>query len=240
MNINVYPTLSTFLTQLPWFAAGSVLGLCLVPLARFIPGKVLHLADAALHEWEGPGGGLEHPVPPARRIWVPVLNALVWVFVAQTMPLQPFWEVLPLALMTSTLLLLGLIDWDTTLLPDLIVLPLGIAGLACSYAGITGQSLAASALSAALVLVVMGGFAWLYQRIRGKIGIGGGDLKLFAALAAWSGIVDVLYIMLWANLLTIAWYFIWRRFKGLSPEAEWPFGPSIVAAAFVIGLYTTW
>ena len=124
-------------------------------------------------------------------------------------------------------------DWDTTLLPDWVVLPLGLAGLVSSYAGLTPQNLSASATAAVLTLGVFGGFAWAFQRIRGISGIGGGDLKLLAALATWWGVVDVLYIMILASVVTVVWNLIWRRFKGLSPQAEWPFGPAIVIAALV-------
>jgi leader peptidase (prepilin peptidase) / N-methyltransferase len=139
--------------------------------------------------------------------------------------------------LASTLVLLALIDWDTTLLPDWVVLPLGVAGLASSYAGFTPHNLLVSAGSAAVVFGLLGGFAWVFQRIKGKSGIGGGDLKLLAALATWWGVVGVLYIVLGANVFTVASYVVWRRFKGLSTQVEWPFGPAIVVAALVWGLH---
>ena len=94
--------------------------------------------------------------------------------------------------------------------------------------------------SAAVVLGLLGGLAWIFQRIKGESGIGGGDLKLLAALATWWGLVGVLYMVLWASLGTVVWYLVWRRFKGLSPQAEWPFGPAIVVAALVWGLWAAY
>ena len=220
----------------PWWLAGAWVGLWLVPLARIIPHKVLQCARAPLHEWQGPGGGLEQPVPLARRIWVPVVNASLWACAAGTASYPSFWAALPGACLASTLLLLALIDWDTTLLPDWVVLPLGLAGLAASYAGFTPHSLLVSAASAVVLLVLMGGPAWVFQRIKGERGIGGGDLKLLAALAAWWGLVGVLYVVLWASVATVVWYLVWRRFKGLSSQAEWPFGPAIAVSALVWGL----
>lgn len=225
-------------TTRPLLLAGAVVGLWMVPLARFIPRKVLQLADAPLHEWKGPGGGLEAPVPKARRIWVPLLNALLWALAAGTAVHQPLWSELSKAALASALLLLALIDWDTTLLPDLVVLPLGLAGLIGSYAGITPQSLLAATVSASVMLGLLGGLALVYQRIRGESGVGGGDLKLLAALAAWWGLVGVLNMVLWASVVTVIWYVVWRRFKGLNPLSEWPFGPAIVAAALMWSLLT--
>ena len=220
----------------PWWLAGALVGLCLVPLARIIPRKVLQRAKASLHGWQGPGGGLEQPIPTARRIWVPVVNASLWAYAAETASHSAFEAALMGASLASTLVLLALIDWDTTLLPDWIVLPMGMAGLASSYAGLTPHSLLVSAASAAVVLILLGGLAWVFQRIRGESGIGGGDLKLLAALATWWGLVGVLYVVLWASVGTVVWNLVWRRFKGLSPQAEWPFGPAIVVAALLWGL----
>jgi leader peptidase (prepilin peptidase)/N-methyltransferase len=216
--------------------AGAWVGLWLVALARIIPRQVLQCAKAPLHEWQGPGVVLGQPIPPARRIWVPVVNASLWACAAHTASQPAFWAALPGASLASTLLLLALIDWDTTILPDWVVLPLGLAGLFSSYAGFTPHNLLASAASAAVVLGLLGGLAWVFQRIKGDSGIGGGDLKLLAALATWWGVVGVLYVVLWASVVTVVWNLVWRRFKGLSPQAEWPFGPAIVLAALVWGL----
>jgi len=220
-----------------WLLAGALVGVWLVPLARIIPHKVLLLAEAPFHEWQGPGGGLENPIPMARRIWVPVVNAALWAYAANASSYPVFWGVLSGAGLASTLVLLALIDWDTTMLPDWVVLPLGGMGLVCSYAGFTPNSLLVSAVSAALVLGLLGGLGWLFQRIKGVSGIGGGDLKLLAALSTWWGLLDVFYVVLWASVITVLWYFLWRRFKGLSSEAEWPFGPAIVVAALAWSLW---
>jgi leader peptidase (prepilin peptidase)/N-methyltransferase len=49
-------------------------------------------------------------------------------------------------------------------------------------------------------------------------------------------LVGVLYVVLWASVVTVVWYVVWRRFKGLDSQAEWPFGPAIVVAALLWGL----
>jgi leader peptidase (prepilin peptidase)/N-methyltransferase len=43
-------------------------------------------------------------------------------------------------------------------------------------------------------------------------------------------------VVLWASVVTVVWYVVWRRFKGLDSQAEWPFGPAIVVAALLWGL----
>lgn len=220
-----------------WWLVGALTGLWLVPLARIIPRKVLQQAQADLREWQGPGGGLEQPAPFARRIWVPLLNASLWAFTANATSHPAFWAASLLwGSVASTLLLLALMDWDTTLLPDWIVWPLGAMGLFSSALGFTTQSLLASAASAAVVLFFFGGFAWLFRRIKGVSGIGGGDLKLLAVLATWFGVSGVFHVMILGGIITVLWYLAWRQLKGLGSEAEWPFGPAIVIAALVWGL----
>jgi len=88
-----------------------------------------------------------------------------------------------------------------------------------------------------VVLGLLGGLAWVFRRIRGASGIGGGDIKLLVALATWFGVDGVLYIVFWASLITVVWILAWRHFKGFSPQAEWPFGPSIVIAALAWSLF---
>ena len=221
----------------PWWLVGELLGLLLVPLARIIPRKVLQRAHAPSCEWQGPGGGLEKPVPFARRIWVPVINASLWIYASGAAGHPRFWIASLLwGGVASALLLLALMDWDTTLLPDWIVWPLGGLGLFSSAVGFTSQSLLASAASAAVVLAFFGGLAWMFRRIKGISGIGGGDLKLLAVLATWLGIAGVFYIVIFAGVITVVWNLAWRYFKRLDSEAEWPFGPAIVMAALVLGM----
>jgi leader peptidase (prepilin peptidase) / N-methyltransferase len=217
----------------PWWLSGALAGLWLAPLARIISRTVLQGAQANLIEWQGPGGGLEQPIPLSRRIWAPLLNACLWVGATSPASHQAFWPTLLWAGVASSLVLLALTDWDTTLLPDWVVLPLGLAGLFSSYAGGGSRGLFVSAASAVVIFGLLAGLAWGFRRINGRSGIGRGDLKLLAALAAWWGVVDVLYIMMLASVVTVVWNLIWRRFKGLSPQAEWPFGPSIVISALV-------
>jgi leader peptidase (prepilin peptidase)/N-methyltransferase len=220
----------------PWWLSGAFVGLWLAPLAKIVPRKVLQRTQADLHEWQGPGGGAEQPVALSRRLWVPLLNASLWAAAAGAASHQTFWSALLWAVLASTLLSLALMDWDATLLPDWIVLPLGLLGLCGSAAGLTTQSLPASVLSAMIVLGLFGGLAWMFRRIRGVSGIGGGDLKLLAALATWWGVINVFYIVSLASVLTVVWYVAWRLFKKLAPEAEWPFGPAIVIASLAWGL----
>jgi leader peptidase (prepilin peptidase)/N-methyltransferase len=89
---------------------------------------------------------------------------------------------------SAALLALALIDWDTTLLPDDITLPLLWAGLI--VAALQWNPLVS--LPTALWGAVAGYLSlwlvyWAFKLVTGKEGMGYGDFKLFAALGAWFG-----------------------------------------------------
>ena len=93
-----------------------------------------------------------------------------------------------------------MIDWDTTLLPDDLTLPLLWAGLVAAACGWTVP------LSAALWGAVAGYLSlwavyWLFKLTTGKEGMGYGDFKLLAALGAWLGWQMVLPMMLGASVI---------------------------------------
>lgn len=83
------------------------------------------------------------------------------------------------------LLLLFTFDLRYRILPDTLTLPLALAGILSSEA--TGVNLWPSitglAVTGLTMLALQAGFRWL----RGYDGLGGGDVKLLAAMGAWLG-----------------------------------------------------
>jgi leader peptidase (prepilin peptidase)/N-methyltransferase len=84
------------------------------------------------------------------------------------------------------LIALAFIDFDTTLLPDSITLPLLWLGLLFNLGGhfTTLQSAVVGAMAGYLVLWAV---YWLFRLATGKEGMGFGDFKLLAAIGAWLG-----------------------------------------------------
>lgn len=152
------------------------------------------------------------------------------------------------------------IDWRHLVLPNLIVLPVWIAGLA--WAGFAGH------VQEALLGTALGFIPGFIGFLSG--GLGGGDVKLMAALGAWFGIL-VVPIILVGCCLGFVWSLIrlaragrlkaWARDFGCSlfmrcvlrvrgamavppiPDTPTPgsgnvlpFGPSLVIAAWAIFL----
>ena len=82
--------------------------------------------------------------------------------------------------------LLGVVDVLALRLPDLITLPLGVAGLVLAP-GLLGAPLKDHVIGAAAGYLVLALLGWAYARIRGRDGLGLGDAKLLAVAGAWLG-----------------------------------------------------
>lgn len=133
----------------------------------------------------------------------------------------------------SLLLAASLVDWDTTLLPDDMTLPLLWMGL---LAAALGWNLTPSQA----VWGAVGGYLslwsvyWLFQLTTGKEGMGYGDFKLLAALGAWLGPSMLLPIVLGASTLG-AVVGIGMKLTGALREGRFvPFGPFLAGGGAVV------
>ena len=110
------------------------------------------------------------------------------------------WGLTPVALawcgFAAALLTLALIDWDTTLLPDDITLPLLWAGLIAAALGLSHVPLADSLWGAVGGYLSLWLVYWGFKLATGKEGMGYGDFKLLGALGAWLGWQGVLLTFL--------------------------------------------
>ena len=135
------------------------------------------------------------------------------------------WEALVWCSFAASLVALTFIDWDTTLLPDDITLPLLWAGLCASAIGLT-QTPVISALWGAV-----GGYLslwlvyWAFKLATGKEGMGYGDFKLFAALGAWFGWQALIPMILMASVIGAIVGIGIKLFAQLREGGYVPFGP---------------
>jgi leader peptidase (prepilin peptidase)/N-methyltransferase len=137
-------------------------------------------------------------------------------------------------LFVSLLIVITFIDFDTYTIPDVISLPGIVLGFGSSF--LTPRLTWVESL---LGIVIGGGFFYAiavgYQRLRGKEGLGGGDIKLLGMIGAFVGVQGVVFTVLVASVVgTILGLFaMWRFRKGLNTMI--PFGPflSIGAISYV-------
>jgi leader peptidase (prepilin peptidase)/N-methyltransferase len=138
---------------------------------------------------------------------------------------------------SAAIVALALIDWDTTLLPDDITLPLVWAGLVVAALGWTPLPLKESLWGA------IGGYLSLwfiykaFKLLTGKEGMGYGDFKLFAALGAWFGWQALVPIILMASVIGAIIGIAMKVFDGLREGGYMPFGPFLAGAGLTAMLF---
>jgi len=143
----------------------------------------------------------------------------------------------PMALLwcafAAALVALAGIDWDTTLLPDSLTLPLLWAGLVASALGWTIPLTDALWGSVAGYLSLWSVY-WLFKLTTGKEGMGFGDFKLLAALGAWLGLTMVLPVVLAASVLGAIVGIAMKMASTLREGRYVPFGPFLAGAGMVV------
>jgi len=135
----------------------------------------------------------------------------------------------------GALLALAWIDWDTTVLPDAITLPLLWAGLLSSVLGWTIAPVTAI-IGAAAGYLSLWAVYWSFKLATGKEGMGYGDFKLLAALGAWLGWQALLPIVLAASLIGAAVGIVMKVSGALREGRYVPFGPFLAGAGLVVML----
>ncbi len=132
----------------------------------------------------------------------------------------------------ATLIALAVIDFNTFLLPDQLTLPLLWAGLLFHL--LFGElPLEQAVLGAASGYLILWFVFQLFKLLTQKEGMGYGDFKLLAAIGAWLGINNVLSVLFIAAFIGLAFGLTHQYLKKATVHAPFPFGPSLVIAAFV-------
>ena len=155
-----------------------------------------------------------------------LFGVLAWKFGAQ--PVTLLW-----CGFVAVLVVLAGIDWDTTLLPDDLTLPLLWAGLVAAALGWT-IPLSSSVWGAVAGYLSLWTVYWLFKLVTGKEGMGFGDFKLLAALGAWLGANMILPIVLAASIIG-AVVGIAMKLKASLREGRYvPFGPFLAGAGTLV------
>jgi len=138
-----------------------------------------------------------------------------------------------LFLFTAALVVITFIDLEHKIIPDVISLPGILLGLAFSFFPSAGIS----PLDALIGVVGGGGFLFLvgtvFEKVTGREGMGGGDVKLLAMIGAWMGWKALPFIILISS-------FTGALIGGLSlvvsrqgMRSRIPFGPFLALGALV-------
>lgn len=132
----------------------------------------------------------------------------------------------------TVLLAAAMIDWDTTLLPDDLTLPLLWLGLVGAALGWTGTSLDNALWGAVGGYMSLWLVYWGFKLATGKEGMGFGDFKLFAALGSWFGWQALIPIILIASVIGALVGLAMKARQSLREGGYVPFGPFLAGAGF--------
>ena len=157
----------------------------------------------------------------------------------------------------SALVVLILIDLKERILPNVITLPVVLAGLACSLFSPVNDGTARDLLSllgwtipnvrlcsfldSMIGALVCGGFLWAvaeaYFRIRRIEGLGFGDIKLMGMVGAFLGLKLALFTIMLGSFLGAIVGFAFIRLTGKDSRYELPFGSFLGVSTIVAALW---
>ena len=137
----------------------------------------------------------------------------------------------------AAIVALAAIDWDTTLLPDDITLPLLWAGLCASALAWTGVPLRDAVWGAVGGYLSLWLVYWAFKLLTGKEGMGYGDFKLLAMLGAWGGWQILPLTILLSSLVGAIIGVILLRLREQKSSTPIPFGPYLAIAGWIALLW---
>jgi leader peptidase (prepilin peptidase) / N-methyltransferase len=141
----------------------------------------------------------------------------------------------------GALLVISFIDLNVRIVPDVISLPGIVLGLVLSIIGYfflgNRTSVVPSPLSSILGILVGGGFllgtAWIYEKITGVEGMGGGDIKLLAMIGAFLGWPAIPVTLFFASLVGSIVGIACMIWTGAGRRLALPFAPFLCSGAVV-------
>jgi len=156
--------------------------------------------------------------------------------------LEVSWKFAIFCILGPALVIIAIIDIKHKIIPDIITLP----GILLGF--LTGSFLVGSKNSLIGLLVGAGSFLIIsetYYRIRGTVGIGGGDIKFIAGIGALLGWQQVILVIFLSAFMGSAVGIVGLVGKRLGPLSQIPFGPflavgtliSYFAGDYIIRLY---
>lgn len=149
---------------------------------------------------------------------------------AAAMAIRPDLSGVALAVFGWLLLPLAWLDWRHFWLPDRLMLPLAIGGVALG--GWLGADLPSRLVGGLAGWGSLALLALLYRRTRGREGLGGGDPKLLGAIGLWLGWIPLAPLLALAAALGLSVALV----RGLSARASLPFGTMLAAAAWPVAV----
>jgi leader peptidase (prepilin peptidase) / N-methyltransferase len=145
----------------------------------------------------------------------------------------------------AALIVISFIDLDVRIVPDVISLPGIIFGLVFSVVGYfvftDAFEIIPTPLSSLIGILVGGGFllatAWIYEKVTGVDGMGGGDIKLLAMIGAFLGWPSIPVTLFVASVLGSVIGVGLMVATGAGRRLALPFAPFLCSGALIYLFY---
>ncbi len=121
------------------------------------------------------------------------------------------------------------IDIYHRLILDKLTIPLAVTGLGFALLPNTDISFPEALMTGVVILALLLLIAWLFEKVRHKEGMGGGDIKLLAGLATYLGAFRISFVVFFASVLAV----LTAVFISRSRKEGVPFGPFLVVSTFL-------
>lgn len=137
----------------------------------------------------------------------------------------------------ASLVAVAFIDLKHRIIPDEFSIGGTVLGLATAYF-VPSLGLVSALTGAITGFGIFYLFAWAYEKFSGRVGLGGGDIKLMAAFGAFLGPVGVFYTLflssVFGSVIGISWAVLQGQ-KNIMKSAI-PYGPFLVLGALMFYL----
>lgn len=130
-------------------------------------------------------------------------------------------------------LIIIFIDLFHKLIPDVLSLPLLIVGLLFSIFRKNDIAFLNSLIGANVGFIIFLAIAYLFKLILKKDSLGGGDIKLIAAIGSMTGFYGIIFTIFISSAIALITMILIRH----DHKNEFPFGPFLMIGAFIYVIF---
>lgn len=166
----------------------------------------------------------------SRYVLVEVLNTFSWLVLYYFFGTTLTFAVL--AILTSLIIAMSLIDFDHKILPDSLVFMTYAIGLLFSTTEYALMDSNEAIIQSIFVFIAAKLFIDFYSKIRGQLMMGFGDIKIIAAFTAYLGAFNLLYALIIASVTGIIYYLFIKLSNKIDEDNTFAFGPFICLGCY--------
>jgi len=187
---------------------------------------------------------LSHRLARAGALEASLIGAAGAGAVLASIAAAPGWSGAAGAVLAGLMLAIAVIDHRRMIIPDELNALAFVAGLAAAGLGreaALGAAILQALVRSSLMFVLFFVFRAGYRAVRGRAGMGLGDVKLAAVAGAWLGWADLPIAINIAALSALGAVLYGRlRGHGFDPMARLPFGAFFAPAIWICWLLAAW